>query len=108
MLRYEATTDQLGVHNVRLAVTSVEGAPLGSVDELPIRSARVSALVWVAMAVGALVLFGMIGYRLPGQIRARRAELAAASRAEDGGGQPPLPSRGARGTPRPGAPMSTR
>ena len=72
------------MHNVRLAVTSVEGAPLGSVGELPIRSARVSALVWVAMAVGALVLFGMIGYRLPGQIRARRAELAAASRHEDG------------------------
>ena len=35
------------------------------------------------MAVGALVLFGMIGYRLPGQIRARRAELAAAPRGED-------------------------
>jgi hypothetical protein len=83
VLRYEATTDQLGVHNVRLAVTSVDGAPLGSVDELPIRAARVSALVWVAMAAGALVLFGMIGYRLPGQIRARRAELASASRGED-------------------------
>ncbi|RYC11046.1 DUF6049 family protein [Nocardioides zhouii] len=83
VLRYEATTDQLGVHNVRLAVTSVEGAPLGSSDELPIRAARVSALVYVAMAVGALVLFGMIGYRLPGQVRARRAELAAAARGED-------------------------
>jgi hypothetical protein len=37
----------------------------------------VSALIWIVMALGALVLFGMIGYRLPGQIRARRAELAA-------------------------------
>ena len=83
VLRYEATTDQLGTHNVRFIVTSVEGAPLGSSDALPIRAARVSALVWVAMAGGALVLFGMIGYRLPGQIRARRAELAAASRGED-------------------------
>ncbi|RYB88608.1 hypothetical protein EUA06_20180 [Nocardioides glacieisoli] len=83
VLRYEATTDQLGTHNVRFFVTSVEGAPLGSSDALPIRAARVSALVWVAMAGGALVLFGMIGYRLPGQIRARRAELAAASRGED-------------------------
>ncbi len=82
VLRYEATTDQLGVHNVNLVVTSVDGAPLGSSDELPIRAAKVSALVWVAMAGGALVLFGMIGYRLPGQIRARRAELAAASRGE--------------------------
>ncbi len=82
VLRYEATTDQLGVHNVRLVVTSVDGDPLGSSAQLPIRAARVSALVWVAMAGGALVLFGMIGYRLPGQIRARRAELAAASRGE--------------------------
>ncbi|HYH73568.1 MAG TPA: DUF6049 family protein [Nocardioides sp.] len=78
VLRYEATTDQPGVHNVRLAVTSVDGVPLGSSDELPIRAARVSALIWVVMAAGALVLFGMIGYRLPGQVRARRAELAAA------------------------------
>jgi hypothetical protein len=38
----------------------------------------VSAIIWIVMALGALVLFGMIGYRLPGQIRARRAELAAA------------------------------
>ena len=78
VLRYRATTDQPGVHNVRLTVTSADGVPLGSSGELPIRAARVSALIWIAMAAGALVLFGMIGYRLPGQIRARRAELAAA------------------------------
>ena len=83
VLRYEATTDQLGVHSVRFTVTSVDGTPLGSSDSVPIRAARVSALVWVAMVAGGLVLFGMIGYRLPGQIRARRAELAAASRGED-------------------------
>lgn len=76
VLRYEATTDQLGVHNVRFFVTSLDGAPLGSSNALRIRAARVSALVWIAMAGGALVLFGMIGYRLPGQIRQRRAELA--------------------------------
>jgi hypothetical protein len=101
VLRYEASTDQLGVHNVRLAVTSVEGTPLGSVDELPIRAARVSPLVWVAMAVGALVLFGMIGYRLPGQIRARRAELAAAARGEDAepGAAPAAESVEETGTP---------
>lgn len=82
VLRYEASTTQPGVHDVRLTVTSVDGVPLGSADELPIRAARVSALIWIAMAVGALVLFGMIGYRLPGQIRSRRAELAAAQRTE--------------------------
>lgn len=86
VLRYEASTTHPGVHNVRLAVTSVDGVPLGSVDELPIRAARVSALIWIAMVAGALVLFGMIGYRLPGQIRRRRAELAASQRAE---AQPP-------------------
>jgi len=90
VLRYEATTDQLGVHSVRFTVTSVDGTPLGSSDSVPIRAARVSALVWVAMVAGGLVLFGMIGYRLPGQIRARRAELAAASR-----GEAPDPAPGA-------------
>jgi hypothetical protein len=78
VVRFEATTSRAGVHNVRLAVTSLDGVPLGSVDSLPIRAARVSAIIWIVMALGALVLFGMIGYRLPGQIRARRAELAAA------------------------------
>lgn len=92
VLRYEATTEQLGVHNVVLAVTSVDGTPLGAVDELPIRASRVSPLIWVAMIAGALVLFGMIGYRLPGQIRARRAELAAAARGEHED-VPPVDSR---------------
>jgi hypothetical protein len=78
VVRFEATTRQPGVHNVRLSVTSLDGVPLGSSDALPIRAARVSALIWIAMVVSALVLFGMIGYRLPGQIRQRRAELAAA------------------------------
>jgi hypothetical protein len=78
VVRFEATTSRAGVHDVRLAVTSLDGVPLGSFDSLPIRAARVSAIIWIVMALGALVLFGMIGYRLPGQIRARRAELAAA------------------------------
>ncbi|WP_374454059.1 DUF6049 family protein [Nocardioides sp.] len=82
VIRFEASTQQAGIHPVRLAVTTVDGVPLGSVDELPIRAARVSALIWIVMAAGALVLFGMIGYRLPRQIRARRAEQAAAERAE--------------------------
>jgi hypothetical protein len=80
VVRYEASTTQPGNHQVRLAVTSVDGVPLGSVAELPIRAAGVSALIWVVMGAGALVLFGMIGYRLPGQIRARRRELAEAER----------------------------
>lgn len=83
VIRYEATAARAGVHSVRLVVTSVDGEPLGSSDLLPVRAARVSALIWIVMAIGALVLFGMIGYRLPGQIRQRRAELAAAEAAEE-------------------------
>ncbi|PKH42256.1 hypothetical protein SAMN05192575_10733 [Nocardioides alpinus] len=82
VVRFEATTTQPGLHRVRLTVTSIDGVPLGSAEELPIRAARVSALIWIVMAVGALVLFGMIGYRLPGQIRARRRELAAQQQAD--------------------------
>lgn len=83
VIRYEATAARAGVHSVRLVVTSIDGEPLGSSDVLPVRAARVSALIWIVMALGALVLFGMIGYRLPGQIRQRRAELAAAEAAAE-------------------------
>jgi len=82
VVRFEASTTHPGVHNVRLVVTSDDGTPLGSADELPIRAAQVSALIWIVMAAAALLLFGMIGYRLPGQIRARRRELAAGERTE--------------------------
>jgi hypothetical protein len=82
VVRFEASTSQAGIHPVRLAVTTEDGTPLGSVAELPIRAARVSALIWIVMAAGALVLFGMIGYRLPRQVRARRAERAEAERVE--------------------------
>lgn len=84
VVRFKATADRGGVHQVRFTVASADGVPLGAADELTIRAARVSALIWVAMGGGALVLFGMIGYRLPGQIRARRAERAA-----DAAGDPP-------------------
>ena len=101
VVRFEATTSRAGVHQVRLAVTSLDGVPLGASDQLPIRAARVSALIWIVMAIGALVLFGMIGYRLPGQIRARRAELAAADHAGDDPGTPEPTAAGAPAVERP-------
>ena len=78
VVRFKASTTEAGIHRVRLSVTSADGVALGASDEVPIRAARVSSLIWVVMVAGALVLFGMIGYRLPGQIRARRAEMRAA------------------------------
>lgn len=77
-LRFDATATQPGVHHVRLSVTTEDGTPIGSYDDVPIRAAGVSALIWIIMAGAAFVLFGAIGYRLPRQIRARREELAAA------------------------------
>ncbi|MCW2736343.1 MAG: hypothetical protein JWN97_987 [Nocardioides sp.] len=88
VVRLEAATTQPGLHNLRLAVMSTDGVPLGSTDELPVRAARVSALIWIMMGAGGLVLFGMIGYRLPGQIRARRRELAAREHGDDEGDEP--------------------
>lgn len=92
VVRYEASTTQGGVHDVRLSLTSADGVPLGSSARLPIRAARVSALIWIVMVAGALVLFGMIGYRLPGQIRQRRAELAASEAAPVADAEPELES----------------
>lgn len=91
LVRFEARTTRPGVHNVRLAVTTVEGIPIGSYDELPIRAAGVSALIWIIMAAAGLVLFGAIAYRLPRQIRARREEQAAADAATKGDDVRPLP-----------------
>lgn len=84
VVRFKASTTEAGIHRVRLSVVSADGVALGSSDEVPIRAARVSALIWVLMVAGALVLFGMIGYRLPGQIRARRAALRAAEQPDPG------------------------
>ena len=54
----EASTDKLGVHNVTISVTDPDGNPLGSTDELPIRAAQVSQVIWLIMggAVGLLFL----------------------------------------------------
>ncbi len=81
VVRFEASTKQRGIHTVRLAVTTVDGTPTGSVAEVPLRAAQVSALIWIILAGSALVLLGALGFRLPRQIRVRRAEQAASAAA---------------------------
>jgi hypothetical protein len=61
-----------GVHDVTLLVTDKRGVPLGGTTQLSIRSAQVSNLIWLIMAVGAVLLFGTIGVRLFRRIRAAR------------------------------------
>lgn len=73
----EATTRQQGVHNVSLMVTSVDGTPLGGRADLPIRSARVSGVIWLIMGSGAGLLLLAIALRLVRRVRASRREPGA-------------------------------
>ncbi|QBX55421.1 hypothetical protein EXE58_08115 [Nocardioides seonyuensis] len=76
--RLQARTTRPGVHTVRLFLTSEEGTPLGSSRELPIRAAQVSGLIWLAMAVGAVLLFGAIALRLWRRVRRAAREARSA------------------------------
>ncbi len=65
----EAATDRLGVHNVELLVTDETGTPLGSSDQLPIRSVQVSQVIWLILGTGVALLFGTIAVRLFRRVR---------------------------------------
>lgn len=68
----DARTDTPGVHDVRILVTDSQGRPLGGSDELSVRSARVSNVIWLFLAAGIGLLFGTIGVRLFRRVRAAR------------------------------------
>jgi hypothetical protein len=65
----EASTDKLGVHNVTITVTDVEGNPLGSRHVVPVRAAQVSQVIWLIMGVAVALLFVAIVLRLIRRIR---------------------------------------
>lgn len=65
-----ASSQAVGVRNVRLLLTDSEGTPLGSSDSLPIRSNRVSNVIWLILGTGVALLFGTIAVRLFRRIRA--------------------------------------
>lgn len=75
-----ASTSTPGIHNVRLVVTDTDGTPLGASDDLPIKSAQVSQVIWVILGVGVALLFGAIAVRLFRRVR------AASKAARAGGG----------------------
>ena len=75
-LRLSATTEGVGTHTVRLFVATVDGTPLGSSTELPIRSNQVSQIIWIVMIAGGGLLFGAIALRLFRRVRAARAGSA--------------------------------
>ncbi|GAW48075.1 MULTISPECIES: DUF6049 family protein [unclassified Nocardioides] len=65
-----ASSSALGIRNVTLALTDVKDAPLGSSDDLPIRSNRVSNVIWLILGTGVALLFGAIVVRLFRRLRA--------------------------------------
>lgn len=85
-----ASTDTPGVHNVTLVLTDCPEladdptkcdpetvTPLGASDELPIRSAQVSKVIWLIIGTGAGLLFGAILVRLVRRVRRTRHEAEA-------------------------------
>jgi hypothetical protein len=68
----EARTETPGVHDVTIVVTDKNGRPLGGSDQLSIRSARVSNVIWLFLAAGTGLLFGTIAFRLVRRVRAAR------------------------------------
>ncbi|KAA1426755.1 DUF6049 family protein [Nocardioides antri] len=71
-LALPAHARRTGVHNVTLSVTDVDGTPLGSSAEVPIRSGQVSEVIWVIIGSGVGILFVAIGLRLFRRIRRHR------------------------------------
>jgi hypothetical protein len=68
----DARTQTPGVHEVTIVVTDKTGRPLGGSDELSVRSARVSNVIWLFLAAGSGLLFGTIAFRLVRRVRAAR------------------------------------
>ena len=68
----EASTDTPGIHDVTIVVTDKSGRPLGGSDDLSIRSARVSNVIWLFLVSGIGLLFGTIAFRLVRRVRAAR------------------------------------
>ncbi len=65
----EASTDKLGVHNVTVEVTDLDGNPLGSSARVPVRAAQVSDVIWLVMGGALALLFVAIVLRLVRRIR---------------------------------------
>jgi hypothetical protein len=68
-----ASSSAVGVRNVTLVLTDTQDVPLGSSDDVPIRSNRVSNVIWLIIGTGVALLMGAIGVRLFRRIRAARS-----------------------------------
>ncbi len=84
-----ARTDENGIHEVTLVVSDKRGTPLGATTGLTIRSAQVSNVIWLFVAIGCALLFGAIGVRLFRRVRnARRAPQEDGATSDGDGAEP--------------------
>ncbi|WP_139979665.1 DUF6049 family protein [Nocardioides litoris] len=86
-IRIGARTTSNTVHRVRLEAVAVDGTPLGSTDDLPVRSTQVSGVIWLILGTGGGLLFLAIAVRLVRRVQAaRRGEAGAGRRTTAGAG----------------------
>jgi len=72
LLRIEATSSDIGIHEVTVQPITASGSVIGAGTTVSIRSSRVGLIVWVIMGVGAAILFITIVLRLVRRLRSRR------------------------------------
>ncbi|MBZ5735571.1 hypothetical protein K8Z61_13825 [Nocardioides sp. TRM66260-LWL] len=72
----DAVSDQAGVHNASLLLADRDDRPLGGRVAVPVRSAQVSMVIWLFLAVGLTLLFGTVALRTVRRLRARRRGAA--------------------------------
>lgn len=68
----QASASSPGVHYVRVMVTDKDGTPLGPAQRVAIRSAQVSGVIWLILALGVGLLFVAIAIRIVRRIRSER------------------------------------
>ena len=74
-IELSAEAGSIGVHPVRLVLTDEDGQPIGSADEIDIRSNTVGTVIWVIMGIGVGILAISIPVRFAR--KRRRAEATA-------------------------------
>jgi Family of unknown function (DUF6049) len=71
-VRLNATSQNIGVHPVRLIPVNADGQPVGIPARFTVRSSQVGLVIWVIMGVGAAVLFMTIAVRILRRVSRRR------------------------------------
>ncbi|KRF20559.1 hypothetical protein ASG90_18450 [Nocardioides sp. Soil797] len=74
-IQLDAKANSIGVHSVELLATDLQGRPIGTSEQMSVRSNSVGKVIWVILGVGVGILFLAIPVRW---IRRHRKKKAAA------------------------------